>query len=494
MGRGVSFYCGYRFRMRFLMPKTIAGQLIALLAVVLIAAQIVNLLLIVGERRIQARTNIFHNVMDKTIHHLTGLPSPLPARLPYTLPPSPGLPGVFFLSHNNRAKDVRKPQLLPKYQRQLEQMIEQKGISVLSVDVVLRPDGPKDRKVNRLANDYKPKKHRHGPRRPPKHHPLMGPDPTGPKAPGMQEIVISIEMQPNIWFNAMVPHYSVEALTPRILLATTILLGLTLLVAWFFTRQISKPLSEFARAADRLGKGDHSVNLKESGPEDMRKAAQAFNIMQRRLSRMLETQRNMLRAVGHDLRTPLTSLRIRAENIPEELGKEKFITTIDDMTLMTEDILSWAKNASGIEDVAAVNLGAMLASLTDDYIDQGKKVVLKDFDTLIVNIRRVAIKRALQNLLNNAIQYGGQACVSVEQTKQYFAIHIDDEGPGIPEQKMEIAIKPFERLEASRNKETGGSGLGLSIVEAFVQADGGRLELKNRQSGGLRASLIFSYL
>ncbi len=284
------------------------------------------------------------------------------------------------------------------------------------------------------------------------------------------------------------PHPATESLTGRILLATGLLIGLSLLAAWIFARRISRPISKFAHAAERLGRGDEAELLSETGPQDMRQAAHAFNTMQSRLTRMLETQRTMLRAVGHDLRTPLTSLRLRAENISDEREREKVISTLNDMTVMTEEILGWAKDASGTEPLAFVDLGSLLHCLTDDYQDQGRDVSLQDFKTFSVNIRRISVKRALQNLINNALQYGQSATLSVERLKNKIVVHVDDEGPDVPEDQLSEILKPFIRLEASRNKETGGTGLGLSNADTIAQIHGGRLILSNRTPQGLRAS------
>jgi len=255
----------------------------------------------------------------------------------------------------------------------------------------------------------------------------------------------------------------------------------------FFVKRISRPLSKFARAADEFGRGKGPDPLEEQGPEDLRRAAQAFNRMQRRLSRTLETQRTMLRAVGHDLRTPLTSLRIRSEMIPKESNRDKFIATIDDLTLMTEEILGWAKDASTVEQASEVDLVEFINSVFEDFSEQDVSVL--QMQSTNVSMRRLGLKRALSNIIGNALKYAGSAVISYEQKKAHHIIHVDDDGSGIPEHKFADAMKPFVRLEESRNKKTGGSGLGLSIAESILQVDGGKLVLSNRSPNGLRASL-----
>lgn len=494
--------------LRKIVPHTVVGQLMAMLVIVLLIAQIINLALLVGEQRIQARSKAYNEAIDHSVRLIAQLPEPLPAELPAQLPRARGGPqGAFFLSRINRAQQEEDAASLSRYNQRFQARLKEQGLMPLQTSVTFLADGPKKRprRADRSAKDQRPPPPRGEGRprsrpegRPPPRDGLFhpnrapvrgGPGPGGPSQEGLQEIRLSAEIEPGIWFNALMPHTPTESFTGRIILATSLLLGLTLLAAWAFARRISRPLSEFTRAAEQLGRGDVSERLAETGPIDISQAAKAFNTMQTRLTRTLETQRTMLRAVGHDLRTPLTSLRIRAENIPEELDRDKFIATLDDMTVMTEEILSWAKDASGTEEIAAVNLEAMLASVTDDYQDQGRDVNLKDFKSVTVKIRRTSIKRALQNLINNALQYGRCARLSVEHKNGRVMIHVDDDGPGVPEAKLGDIVKPFMRLETSRSKETGGTGLGLSIAESIAQIHGGQLLLSNRSPHGLRATL-----
>jgi len=490
-------------------PKTVAGQLIAMLACVLIVAQIINLALLVGSQRMQARSNAHQNAIEHAARLIAELPENLPTNLPYALRNERGGPqGAFFLSTVNRAENIKNTKKLPRYNARFESLLAAEGVRSLRTSVTFLPQGPglraSDDKLK--GGHLPPRPDQKVMRHPPEpqeglYHPPQRPRPPGAGRRGpedfgfgtddgsrLQEIRISAEIIDGIWFNAMMPHPATESLTGRILLATGLLIGLSLLAAWIFARRISRPISKFAHAAERLGRGDEAELLSETGPQDMRQAAHAFNTMQSRLTRMLETQRTMLRAVGHDLRTPLTSLRLRAENISDEREREKVISTLNDMTVMTEEILGWAKDASGTEPLAFVDLGSLLHSLTDDYQDQCRDVSLQDFKTFSVNIRRISVKRALQNLINNALQYGQSATLSVERLKNKIVIHVDDEGPGVPEDQLSEILKPFIRLEASRNKETGGTGLGLSNADTIAQIHGGRLILSNRTPQGLRAS------
>lgn len=508
MGRWISLHRKVLLMLRNWLPKTVVGQLVGLLAFVLILAQAINLVLLVGSQRLQARTNTFKAAIEHASRLTAELPETKPSDAPYILNLGRGAPvGSFFISLDNRAEEFDSGQSLIRENALFRIALNEKGVDVRATSVTLLAESPiassPDPDFRRRPPGRKggrPPRDRHGlDERGAETRGFRPPPPPGriskpeleslvrPKS--LQEIRLSAELANGMWFNALMPHETIEPLRLRIFIATFLLLGLSLLAVWIFARRISRPISSFAEAADRLGRGRATELLPETGPEDLRLAAIAFNTMQTRLVHMLETQRNMLRAVGHDLRTPLTSLRLRAENIEDETERTKVISTINDMTVMTEEILGWAKDASGAEEVAAVDLGSFLESLVDDYQDQGKNVTLEPLKPTTIHIRRISVKRALQNLLNNALDYGSGATLIIEQNSNIVTIHIDDKGPGISEDQLENVLKPFVRLESSRNKETGGTGLGLSIADTIAQIHGGTLRLSNREEGGLRASL-----
>ena len=325
--------------------------------------------------------------------------------------------------------------------------------------------------------------------------PARPPDRNGPPPPGLEEVILSAELEPGIWLNAQKTYYSAIAVSYRIAFFTGGIALLSSLIVWLFARRIARPLKHLAISADRLGRGRTSDKVVEQGPEDVRTAAAAFNQMQDRLTRLLETQRTMLRAVGHDLRTPLTSLRIRADSIPEEHGRDQIISTLDDMKEMTEEILRWARESSGLEAVSSVDIGTLLESLVDDYADLGEPVAYSGADALVISeVRRVALRRAVQNLIDNALKYGHSAKVSLSSQDAQVIIRVEDEGPGIPADKLEDIPKPFVRLEGSRSKDTGGLGLGLAIVQSVVLAHGGELIFKNLDTRGLSASIVLPHI
>lgn len=480
-----------------LFPKNVSSQLMLLVALSLIVAQAINLVILIGESRFRARSDIIETVIDSITNRMRDLPEVASDKLPFELRGREFNDGRFFLSNNSSVANTGKGRLLDGYDKEITTMLDQQQFRHIDFALALRPiqinnlegfKGPLS--DDNFRRRTQPPLIRHPGEHPPPHIGNPGKRPiNAPAKHPTQELALSVQLPNGTWFNGMVPYTSIESLTPRILISTFALLSITLIGVAFFMRRITQPLSDFADAAEEFGRGNIPNELPENGPDDIRRAAQAFNSMQRRLSRTLDTHRNMLRAVGHDLRTPLTSLRIRSEMLPEKSQREKIIATIDEMTAMTEEILSWTKNAAGLEEPASVDLHSLLSSIVDDFADQGQNIRLQCDADIVLNVRRLSIKRALNNVINNAIKYGDSAKVHVEEHSHCILIHIDDQGPGIPEHLIADALKPFVRLEASRNKDTGGSGLGLSISETVVQAEGGKLVFENLKPKGLRVTL-----
>ncbi|SEW35617.1 Signal transduction histidine kinase [Aliiroseovarius sediminilitoris] len=266
-----------------------------------------------------------------------------------------------------------------------------------------------------------------------------------------------------------------------------IVLGLSLVavlgVSLLFLRRLTRPLRELATAARAAGNGDRSAHVAEEGPREMREAAAAFNDMQSRIARFDAERMRTLAAVGHDLRTPITSLRIRAELLDDPDGAA-MIRTLDEMTVMANGLVSYAQGAREAESAEQVQLRDLLARLCDE---QG--AILAPGDAVTITARPVALARAFRNLIDNATRYGGAARLSLHVRRHRAVITIDDDGPGIPVADRESMFEPFVRGELSRNLETGGAGLGLSIARGIIAAHGGEIALTNRDEGGLRVSI-----
>ncbi|TIP94432.1 MAG: HAMP domain-containing protein, partial [Mesorhizobium sp.] len=257
-------------------------------------------------------------------------------------------------------------------------------------------------------------------------------------------------------------------------------------IAIFGAQAIARPLRRLANAAELFGRGEAVPRLPESGPDDIRQTAEAFNRMQERLQRFVEDRTRMLAAISHDLRTPLTSLRLRAEFVQDHDLQEKMLKTIEEIQTMTEAALAFAREDAAVEETRTVDLSALVGSLCDDLADLGQNVTVSDGPKVLYRCRPDSLRRAIRNLVENAIRYGEQAKVSLVRRTDSLDIMVEDAGPGIPPGEMEQVFAPFFRLEQSRNRETGGVGLGLSIARAIARHHGGDIVLENR-SNGLRA-------
>jgi signal transduction histidine kinase len=229
--------------------------------------------------------------------------------------------------------------------------------------------------------------------------------------------------------------------------------------------------------------------LPESGTIETRQASRAFNAMQARLRGLIENRTRMLAAISHDLRTPLTLLRLRAENVENAAEREKMLSTIAEMDAMVAATLQLARDEARAEPRRRTDITALLASAVDDMADAGLPVAMEPAEPVLHDCQPAALKRAVINLLDNAVKYGKRGRAAIRLAPQAVEITIDDDGPGIPEHELERVFQPFYRIEGSRNPETGGIGLGLTIALSAVQAQGGELTLTNRPEGGLRASV-----
>jgi signal transduction histidine kinase len=297
---------------------------------------------------------------------------------------------------------------------------------------------------------------------------------------------VAVPLSNGVWLNAV---YAKPVLVPGFTYRTFIALGIAALaltfVAIIMARRIAYPLRQITHAAERIGVGEEVEPIRESGPDDLRATAAAFNRMQTRLRRFIEDRTRMLAAVGHDLRTPITSMRLRAEFVSDEDIREKLIASLDEMQAMTEATLAFAREDATKEETRTVDLSALLESLCNDLADLGWDVTFKNGEKIPFRCRPEALRRAVRNLVENAVRYGERARVTVTPRGGVVEIVVEDDGDGIPEEEFERVFQPFVRLEASRNRQTGGVGLGLSIARSLVRSHGGDVLLFN--GNGLQA-------
>jgi signal transduction histidine kinase len=252
-------------------------------------------------------------------------------------------------------------------------------------------------------------------------------------------------------------------------------------------RRMTAPLATVAQAADRLGRDVNAPPLALSGTVEMKQAASAFNAMQTKLRALIENRTRMLAALSHDLRTPLTLLRLRAENVENAEERDKMLATIAEMDAMIGATLKYAREQAADEPRRATDVTALVQSVTDDMADAGLDVTMTPAQPVSIECQPAALKRALTNLIENAVKYGERARVSLSTSPQTIEIAVEDDGPGIPEDQLTKVFEPFYRVEESRSRDTGGVGLGLAIALAVVSAQNGTLNLTNRTPTGLRA-------
>ena len=303
-----------------------------------------------------------------------------------------------------------------------------------------------------------------------------------------QAVTVSVPLYDGSWLNgaALEPPVTPPiGWRPAAFLA--LLLGSIVGVLLLMIGRVTRPLSALASAADRLGRGENIGPVSEQGPREVRVTTRAFNAMQDRLSRYVDDRTRMLAAISHDLRTPITALRLRAEMLDDDDTRDRMLETLDTMAQMTDATLSFMRDASSSEETSRVDLAALVASLAEDFRDMGHQVSWSVPDRLIYPCRSNGLRRVLSNLIENAVRYGSDISVDLQAMPDSVDIVVRDDGPGIPDEKLDEVFEPFERLDEARNTESGNVGLGLAISRSIVQAHGGDLRLQNRPEGGLEA-------
>ncbi|ATG22511.1 two-component sensor histidine kinase [Ralstonia pickettii] len=275
---------------------------------------------------------------------------------------------------------------------------------------------------------------------------------------------------------------------PYVLVVQLLLL---IVCCWFAVRLSIRPLVALAAAADALNPNADSPPLDETGPTELARAAHAFNAMRERIARFVEERVQILAAISHDLQTPITRMKLRAEMAEDSEEKRKLVSDLAEIETLVKEGLAYARTAhhSEGEKPSRIDVGAFVESLAYDYQDTGKPVTLTQNATGAIVTRPHALRRVLTNLTDNAIKFGGAAELCVRRDGEAVVIEVCDRGPGIPEDKLEAVLQPFVRLENSRSRETGGTGLGLAIAQQLAEAAGGVLKLRNREGGGLVAAV-----
>lgn len=318
-------------------------------------------------------------------------------------------------------------------------------------------------------------------------------DGSGSASPGNErsrhQLVGAMQLPDGSWLNFAAALFGPVVTGHAALLSTSAMGAGILILALVVVRLIARPLRELSIAADRIGRPGEAAPVTEDGPREVRHTAQAFNRMQARIDRLIADRTQALAAVSHDLRTPIARLRLRAGFIEDAEAQRQIDADLDEMEAMITATLAYLRGEAGQEQARVADIAAILRTLCDDASDAGRQVSYDGPTQARLACRPIAVKRALANLIDNAVKYGGAARVRLDDRGDAVTVSVEDDGPGIPEAEVEAAFEPFRRLDPSRAPDVGGSGLGLTIARQVAERHGGTIGLRNRPTGGLVAAL-----
>ena len=298
----------------------------------------------------------------------------------------------------------------------------------------------------------------------------------------------SVRQPDGRWATVEPPRGLLSPWQQRVLLALAISMLLLAPLVWWMARRLTRPIRVFADAAERLGADPEAEPLTPSGPSEVRTAIHAFNDMQASLRDHMRRRTQTVAAIAHDLRTPLTRLRFRAEQAPEAV-RDRMASDIEEMDALIAQAMAYVRGEATPERREIFDLDALAADCASGFSETGGAVLFDGGGALAVEADPAALRRALANLIANAVKYGGSARVKAFALDGRAVVTIEDDGPGLPEEELEAVFEPFHRAERSRSRETGGAGLGLTVARQAARAHGGDVTLSNRSDGGLLARL-----
>ena len=457
-----------------LWPSSLAGRLMLTIALALLAGQLVNAALLVRAQREQALDRIAAEASVRLIAATDRLQQgrPLRERFGSRIERAPGfrLRRTDLTPDNPVQPDMRPA---PGLVSRLAAILPSYGVPSTRIDAALMPAPPRARRVDRLAAEIGGRNDR----------------------PISKLALIAIQRPDGQWLSVRVPVPEASVRILATIIGQTVILYLVMLVplVWL-TRRIARSMGTLREGVAHFERTQEARSIEPTGPSDLADLTRSLNAMSARIAAMLNEKDVMLGAIGHDLKTPLAALRVRVESVPDDRQRERMVASIDDITRTLDDILTLARIGRTGEEREPVNLGALAEMIADEYRDLGQDVALADTPRIVVPLQLTWIRRALRNLIGNAVRYGARARVSIAQIPGRVSITIDDDGPGIPDDQIERMFEPFTRLEASRNMATGGTGLGLTLARAILHQHGGALRLENRRGAsgvveGLRATM-----
>jgi signal transduction histidine kinase len=443
--------------MKRLLPKSLVGRMAVLIGIALLLAQLVSFAFVLVQRQEFSRAQIDTPAITRFTSTAADFALAQAEFKPLVLTDASRRGARYELGRQpGVAEDLHRRD---DTEDRLRQALQTAGVQVHDIRAAIDPN-PVERRSRR-------------PRRRP-----------------AQAMLLSAQMPSGEWLNArLVVPGQPPLLTPEIVLGTLLVYLFVLSAAVLIALRLARPLGDLTRAAEAFRGRNQPIVVEPSGPTDLRNAILAFNAMNERVVELLEEKDRTLGAIGHDLRTPLASLRIRAESVEPEEDRERMIATIEEMTGTLEDILTLAKVGRSREQFEQADVSALVASVVEEFRELGREATFNAETPHLLDVQPVLLRRAVRNLIDNAIKYAGSAEVEVGRAGDEVTISVLDRGPGLKPEELGRVTGAFYRGEPSRNRETGGAGLGLSIAQAVADAHGGSLTLANRAGGGLVAML-----
>lgn len=470
-----------------LWPRSLMGQMLLAVALALFLAQGIGALLIYRAQAERREAGIIHAAAFRL------LSAARPADEQQQPRRRPGNRqrdferggGGFRLERSNRSPLIAGDQRDTDAERELRRILNEQDLKSTDV-VVARRDVRRDPVTLRRSAREAEVMGRRGEAREDRPHELL---------------IAGARQADGSWLVARVFIPPGERTVVLSLIGQTLFIYLVLVgVIAFILRRITRPLAALTTRLERFAETRSlEGQLAPEGPADVRRLIDAHNAMEARISALLDEKDVMLGAIGHDLKTPLAALRVRIESVENDIERERMAATIEDIVRTLDDILSLARVGRPSDIREQSELSALVASVVEEYEDMGEPVELGDTQRIALPLRATWLRRALRNLVGNAVRYGKTARVTVYRDDTVAVVRIDDDGPGIPDADIARMLEPFARGEPSRNSETGGTGLGLTLARAVAEQDGGSLHLANRRDAsgaiaGLTATLRLPFV
>ncbi len=475
-------------------PRSLSGQIAMVLTAALLVASAMNFGFLLSERRQSAMVEASGPAITRLADFIEQVASGQQPNARRQQERGPGFSRFRFADASpieTRGLDRNR-----RLEQRLARALTDAGVEVANVHAATRllAEGEFRRELMRLRdgngppafqpNRFEPDA---GERRP------DGPPPGGPRWLNNQEvreIVLSVQLPDGRWivsdaFAPAPPRSDIVQLG----ISTLVLFACVLTAALWVASRLSRPLADLTAAAQQVGSAGEPQQVAVRGPADVRSTIKSFNAMSQRVTQLLNEKDVMLGALGHDLRTPLTSLRIRLESMEPPADREKAIATIEETTALLQTILDLARQGRSSEPLQLTDMAVFVERLAADYAETGAAVRLNSATTAEIACRPVLLRRLFRNVIDNSLAYGVSATLNVSVDGGWAIVSVDDEGPGMEPDAIETARQPFVRGEASRNRRTGGAGLGLALADAIAKAHHGELLLANRPTRGLRATI-----